>query len=255
MVPEQRRQRPLVCGLQLQNFDDDTRQGLLPQQMFVGTLGCFVVTGGGKNAILSNNHVVAGENRGLRGADQILQAGGVTVGADLVATLTDFIALVTSPAGGLPALGNVHFNDIDAGIAELSASISFNQRYLATRAITDPTTGIATPLTAPSGTATAAVGDRVFKVGRTTGLTYGEVIDITTVVGPVQYGPRTCWFRRCFTVIDPRGGQFSDLGDSGSAIVKESTGEVLGLLFAGNGVDSYACPIDTVLSALSCSMV
>lgn len=192
VVPEQQRQRPLVCGLQLQNFDDDTRQGLLPQQMFVGTLGCFVVSSGGRNAILSNNHVVAGENRGLRGTDRILQAGGVTVGADLVATLTEFVALVTSPAGSSPALGNVQFNDIDAGVAELGASVSFNQQYLATRTITDPRTGIASPLTAPSGAATAAVGDRVFKVGRTTGLTFGEVSDITTVVGPVQYGLGIC---------------------------------------------------------------
>lgn len=32
-------------------------ESLLPQQMFVGTLGCFVVNSGGSNAILSNNRL------------------------------------------------------------------------------------------------------------------------------------------------------------------------------------------------------
>jgi hypothetical protein len=45
------------------------------------------------------------------------------------------------------------------------------------------------------------------------------------------------------------GTHFSDHGDSGSAILS-TTGEVLGLLFVGNGTHTYACPIQTILPAL-----
>ena len=47
---------------------------------------------------------------------------------------------------------------------------------------------------------------------------------------------------------------FSDHGDSGSAIIKQSTGQVVGLLYAGNGTDTFACPINLVLAAFSCSI-
>jgi hypothetical protein len=48
---------------------------------------------------------------------------------------------------------------------------------------------------------------------------------------------------------------FSDHGDSGSVIIKDGTGEAVALLFAGNGVDTFACPIDAVFAALNCSLV
>ena len=47
---------------------------------------------------------------------------------------------------------------------------------------------------------------------------------------------------------------FSDHGDSGSAILS-TTGEVIGLLYAGNGTQTYACPIQAVLTALNCSLM
>ncbi len=47
---------------------------------------------------------------------------------------------------------------------------------------------------------------------------------------------------------------FSDHGDSGSVVVKEKTGEVVGLLYAGNGTDTWACPIDDVLAAFGCKI-
>jgi hypothetical protein len=46
---------------------------------------------------------------------------------------------------------------------------------------------------------------------------------------------------------------FSDHGDSGSAILLDS-GEVVGLLYAGNGQRTYACPIDAVLQAFGCAL-
>jgi hypothetical protein len=75
---------------------------------------------------------------------------------------------------------------------------------------------------------------------------------VATVVGPIRYAPGECWFRRAITVEGLHGTMFSDRGDSGAVILKEGTGEVVGLLFAGNGADTFACPIDAVLTALNC---
>jgi hypothetical protein len=55
------------------------------------------------------------------------------------------------------------------------------------------------------------------------------------------------------TIEGDNGTMFSDHGDSGSAIVR-ADGKVLGILYAGNGVQTYACPIDTVLSELKCTL-
>jgi hypothetical protein len=243
LVPEVQRQRPLVCGLQIQNFDDDVRQGVIEKGfMTVGTLGCFVHLMDGRPALLSNNHVVAGENRGQRGRDRILQPGsGSFTAADQVAALEDFVALQFSPAGASPKAGTALLNEVDAGVALLLEE-PWKQEFLSFRA-----------LPYPLGIAAAKTNDRVFKVGRTTGLTHGEVKDIAAVVGPVGYGPGPCWFRRSLVIEGVNGTMFSDHGDSGSAILREN-GEVVGLLYAGNGQQTYACPIDSVLQALKCSL-
>jgi hypothetical protein len=136
----------------------------------------------------------------------------------------------------------VSFNEIDAGVARLDPNLAFTQGYLPFR-----------NLIAPSATATARPGDHVFKVGRTTGLTHGEVIDVATVVGPVPYDPGPCWFRRSITIQGINGTQFSDKGDSGSAIVR-TNGQIVGILYAGNGTETYACPIDECLRAFSCTL-
>ena len=248
-VAEQNAHRPLTCGLQVQNFDDDDRRrtaGLLqPGYIVIGTLGGFVtLNAGGQTAILSNNHVLAGENRGHRTRDRILQPGNVTFSTpEHVATLTEYVSLLVSPPGARPAAGTVIYNQVDAAVAELVSGVAFGQNYLAAHALPNP-----------SGTAAPRVGDKVFKVGRTTGLTRGEITAVGTTVGPVGYEPGDCWFQNQFEIVGDDGVMFSDHGDSGSLVVS-TTGEVVGLLFAGDGVHTYANPIDDVLSKLNCSLV
>ena len=106
-----------MCGLQVQNWDDDVRLrqagAQAPNGYSVGTLGGFVALADGAVAILSNNHVLAGENRGLIGKDRILQPGGPKFSkAEHIATLTHFVALLPSPLNARPALGNVVFLDL-----------------------------------------------------------------------------------------------------------------------------------------------
>lgn len=248
MVPEQQLHRPLACGLQLQNVDDDERQraagALGAGFVIVGTLGCFVTLAGGRHAILSNNHVLAGENRGRKAEDRILQPGALSfASAQHVATLTDFVALKPSPANARPARGNVVFNAVDAAVAELKAGTAFTQTYLPSRRLPNPHL-IGTP----------RVGDKVFKVGRTTGLTRGTITAVGTTVGPIAYAPGNCWFQNQVEIVGDNGSMFSDHGDSGSAVVS-TTGQVIALLYAGNGTHTYACPISTALAALNCALV
>jgi S1-C subfamily serine protease len=231
--------------LQIQNFDDDVRQGVTEEgYIIIGTLGCFVKIDDESTGFLSNNHVIAGENRGDRKKDRILQPGSsVFDPVEHVGVLEDYVDLVVSPPGAKPHSGSVNYNLVDAGVARLVDGIPFSSGYLPFRS-----------LAAPAGVAPAMYGDAVFKVGRTTGLTYGRVVDVATVVGPVPYGPGDCWFRRSIVVEGLDGTMFSDRGDSGSAVVKTS-GEVIGLVYAGNGFQTYVCPIDEVLRSLECSLV
>jgi hypothetical protein len=69
---------------------------------------------------------------------------------------------------------------------------------------------------------------------------------------PYDVGP--CWFRHCIVIVGDNGTIFSDRGDSGSAVVR-ADGMVLGLLYAGNGTQTYACPISEVLAAFDCSLL
>lgn len=105
-----------------------------------------------------------------------------------------------------------------------------------------------------AGTGTAALGMKVRKRGRTTGLTYG-IVDTVALTIAVDYG---------FTIgsvtltnqigIKPdtaKNPQFGNHGDSGSVVVDDSR-KVVGLYFAGSG-DGYgvANPIQAVLTALN----
>ena len=89
----------------------------------------------------------------------------------------------------------------------------------------------------------------MFKVGRSTGLRRGRVVSIGERVGPVPYAIGPCWFRGSFVVESLDDRPFSLGGDSGAAVVRED-GEVLGLVYAGNGVQTYACPMPEVLREL-----
>jgi len=247
VVPEQQRHRPLVCGLQIENWDDDERKGHhAGGYLVVGTLGCFA-RAGARVLLLSNNHVVAGENAGKKGEDRILQPGALALAAaDLAGTLDDFEPVVASPVGATPAGGKVKYNAMDAAVAALAKTAAWEQACLPQRKVS--ITGAATP----------KVGDAVLKVGRTTGLTRGRIVSVSDTVGPIAYdlpgaGSAPCWFAGSFTVEGDGGATFSDHGDSGSAVVKQ-TGEVVGLLYAGNGTQTYACPIDAVLKRFGCTL-
>jgi hypothetical protein len=249
LIPEQLQSTELVCGLQIQNYLHDSRSGALKKGYInVGSIGCFVQPQGdgpfawrSNTALLTNNHVIAGDNLALHG-DDILQPGSLHTAAP-VGMLTKFVALRPSPPGVRAGDSRIILNNSDAAIAEVASGFRFRPGYLPQRRVPPPT-----------GSAAALPGDVVVKVGRTSGLTFGVVTLIGAVIGPVTYDVGECWFRGCL-VIEGRGGStFSDCGDSGSGIVRDD-GNIVGLLFAGTSTQTYACSIDSVLGDLGVTLV
>ena len=146
---QRKRTRPLKIGVSVGHFE-----------ITAGTLGCFVRGLDPKDdravMILSNNHVLANENRAKLG-DPVLQPGCVDGGedpADKVATLSRFVRLKKTGA-----------NLVDAAVAALDAGIEFNAKTLAS--LGGSLAGVGLPF--------LDEGMPVGKIGRTTGTTRGKV--------------------------------------------------------------------------------
>ena len=80
------------------------------------------------------------------------------------------------------------------------------------------------------------------------------IAQVGVIVGPVGYGIGGVWFQQSIVIEGVHGATFSDHGDSGSAIVRDADGMMVGLLYAGNGTQTYARPPATVLSDLKCRL-
>ncbi len=126
-------------------------------------------------------------------------------------------------------------NALDAALARPLNQQMFNNSILNVGAVT--------------GTKPAALGMRIRKMGRTTGLTTGTVtlLNATISIGySTSRGERTARFTgQVLTTSMSQGG------DSGSLIVDEFENRAIGLLFAGSGQASVFTPIDIVLAALN----
>ena len=215
---------------------------------YAGTLGA-LVTADGKNYVLSNNHVLAKENRNLdqgTGLDeQIIQPGLLDQGQCTIntgsgdataAVLSDYVEIYFSKGKTKPD------NFVDAAIAEVvTGQLSASGEILGTGPL-----GV--------GTLDAAMDMAVQKTGRTTGHTFGTVV-ATQVTIDVKYDSGTARFvdqLRIRHVCD--GADFSQAGDSGSLVASVPSGGrpvAVGLLFAGGDVDTFANPIGAVLDALA----
>lgn len=192
-----------------------------------GTLGCFVQDDKKRTYILSNNHVLANNNRAKLN-DIILQPGKLDGGKkklDVIAMLSDFEPI--NIAGD---------NAMDAAIAEIIEELNpvykVNQQHKI------------------KGKVLPKNGMRVEKFGRTTGHTKGRVttrnIDLK-----VEFGNRNVEFLDQFEVKAYKG-MFCDGGDSGSLIFESQTLKAVGLLFAGSDDGTtFASPITDVLNRFS----
>ena len=193
-----------------------------------GTLGA-IVKSGGAQYILSNNHVLANEDKLPVGTaifqPALLDKGNQTT--DKIATLSKTVPL--SPRGG---------NNVDCAIAAIDKTVPADPTFL-------PKVGmLATTLPID-----ATDGMKVHKVGRTTGYTTGSVLDISADVN-IQYDIGTLTFQGQILIAPDQGQMFSDAGDSGSLIVDRGLGRATGLLFGGSPKSTIANHISDVLTAL-----
>jgi hypothetical protein len=221
----QQRQRPLLIGCSVGHVD-----------ITAGTLGAFAFPNHDDQVLmLSNNHVLANEDRAAIG-DAIVQPGrydGGTAPADVVTTLSRFVALQTT--------GNL----VDAAVAQLVGGIDQDRSTITGDGTLNGV--LATPI---------QPGDKVLKLGRTTVLTRGRVtaIELDNVV--VEYDRGQLSFDDQIEIEGADDAAFSAGGDSGSVIFDEE-GMACALLFAGGDVGgtngmglTYANDIRNVLQAL-----
>ena len=200
-----------------------------------GTLGAFALGVRGPGTfLLSNNHVLADEDRAKKG-DAVLQPGRADGGrapADVVASYERAVRLKRTG------------NKVDAAIARLADGVEIGPLRLR---------GAGT-LLAPRVDALAP-GDRVLKLGRTTGLTRGVVsaIEVDRVIVGYDQGEKR--FDDQIELTGLANTPFSRGGDSGSLIV-DAGRHPAALLFAGNDADTtYANPLAAVLAALKITLV
>ena len=220
------RQRPLLIGCSLGHLG-----------VTAGTLGCFVQRRAGDGLrVLSNNHVLANENRGKRG-DAIVQPGRLDGGiapGDVVATLSEMVRLKKHEV-----------NFVDCALGELAPNL-----------VAEPAKLRGLGKLAGLGEAFVDEGTEVAKIGRTTGLTRGRVtaFELDNVV--ISFDLGNLRFDNQIEIEGAGDGPFSDGGDSGSLIVDRDR-RAIALLFAGsdqggaNGQGlTYANPLHAVLEAL-----
>lgn len=220
-LPNQARYRPVLGGVSGSLAFDAV--GV----RYAGTLGVIVVDREQPHAlyVLSNNHVLANENRAGIGAAVVQPAtldGGKP--ADRIAALDRFV----------PLRFNNEPNSMDAAIARFDAGINVTEVIL--------------NIGPPTGSADPTLNLVVRKAGRSTGVTEGIVRTVQFDVVNVVYGQGTVRMDNVM-VIEGVRGSFSRPGDSGSAIV-DLQGKVIGLLFAGSDKVTFAIPIQRVLEQL-----
>jgi len=254
---------PMLLGSSGGNNNDFDEKGNTVVDCCSGTLGALVQDAGGRQYLLSNNHVLARSDRASVG-DTIVQPGlidnnctpnGDGAGTVPVAALTAWLPLRSPQTNVDAAIAQVASHTVDPGGSILELGLRQPDGSLAA---------------APPGiSSTNGKGEsatlqlRIAKSGRTTGLTCGRVTALDLDVAVDYY--RDCaetrpYLTKIFTnQIAVSGDRFGDAGDSGALLVDTANAEPIGLFFAG-GIDAsgvshgIANPATDVLNALTTQM-
>lgn len=180
-----------------------------------GTLGCIVtkkILFKKKYFILSNNHVIARENKSSIGAS-IFQPHDFKY--DVVARLSNFKKLHF-----IKENKKVKANYIDAAIAEIT------RKSLVSNLITK--------IGKVKGVSTPSLGLKIKKVGCVIGLTFGEIVTIG-VTENISFSDGKLAFFQDQILAKLEG----DEGDSGAIALNEDN-EAVGLIFSGSKVEGLA---------------
>ncbi|HEY2820556.1 MAG TPA: hypothetical protein VGJ06_05890 [Candidatus Acidoferrum sp.] len=222
-----------------------------------GTLGS-LLTRGGTQYILSNNHVLARADTASIG-DPIVQPGLIDAGltpdtkcdatrATTVANLSEFV--------NLESQNSASSSNIDAAIAQVvTGEVDPLGNILFLGGVAD-SNGVPVPGAPDAGTGIIpTIGLEVAKSGRSTGLTCSSVLSVN-IDTSVEYNKSCDGTGAKFTVeynnqVDVTGGDFAAEGDSGSLIVSQNTADPVALLYAGSDSDVVGNPVSQVLAFFS----
>lgn len=230
-----------------------------------GTLGCLVRTPSGEVMILSNNHVLANSNDSYPG-DEILQPGpydGGGMNGDLIAELFIHIPIEFGETEADCKIA-LAFADVVNWLCETTGRCHRVWAYKSAAAVNRVDAALARPVNNGDvmqeileigfikhldPVAFPTVGDTVKKSGRTTGLSFGEVLQLD-VIANVDYGEG-----KIATFEDQiMADAMSSGGDSGSLVLNEEN-QAVGLLFAGSDQVTIMNPIAFVLDALQVELI
>jgi hypothetical protein len=250
-------QAPVTCGATVGPHD-----GTSP----TGTCGALVLGVDNNHYILSNNHVLAGVTARVDGILTGLALGTTDIfhtgpadddgqgDAFKVGTLSNSTILILSVNPNTPPFGNT----VDAAIAEVA--VSKDQNGIANDLVQRGIMLINFIDQNPLPLSSVSQGLMVKKVGRTTGLTHGQVIGVGAITPPIGYssqlGQAAGSFSDALVILGLDSQRpFSNRGDSGSVIVMdtETRPKAVGLLFSGGSFQgipnvTFAIPIERVFS-------
>ena len=234
------RRRPAQPGISVGHY-----------RITTGTIG-LVVFRDNAPYILSNNHILANSNNAQEG-DPIYQPGPSDGGSeyDRIGTLAEFVPIDFGEASSECSIASTLADFLNM-LAHLSGS---NHRLHAVRqtpGINTMDAALAQPddpsmvkseilgVGTVTGIGNLVLGQRVQKMGRTTGLTQGEITQVDVTV-KVNYGGRIANFNdQVFA------DGMSSPGDSGSSIL-DMQRKAVGLLFAGSESTTILTPIQPIL--------
>ena len=215
--------RPLVGGTSLSAYV--TKGALI--YLYAGTLGMVTYD----NKILSNAHVIAMNPE----TGEFLDAGtpviqpGTRDGGSIVNQIGELEAYIPIDFGEAENYADAAIGSIYTGVgASAGEQFSEGGNYWL------------------EGWTEVSKGDRVWKSGRTTGVTTGEIVHTNASVW-VTYGGKSAYFVDQI-VVEQDNWSFVAPGDSGSAVDKD--GEFVGLVFAGSETHAVINKAEHIIEGL-----
>jgi len=227
------RYRPLKGGAMVSNRIIGLNRAGTGTRMEAGTFGCTATrTSDGSTVLLTCWHVLMAN--GARIGEPIFQPAPLRIPA------LDLTSLPVRPASDDDIVAHITAasvtESVDAGIAKLDVSSCCRCCGLDFR---DEIVGLSVGGVPPSNgivnMRAAVAGATVYKVGITTGRTVGRIVDINVNDLEAELAGTPYPFNGQIEIAsqDP-AVSFSQIGDSGSAIIDED-GYIVGLLFAQTG--------------------
>jgi hypothetical protein len=255
------RYRPIKGGIQISNGRVAIDPPETTPRVIAGTLGCVAIDKTDNDEVfLTNWHILEAHGGGVD--DHVYQPAPIWF-PNRVAPVTVPYRTVDKGDKVATVRRTAISNKVDAGIARIDVSSCCHCCGIHySNEINGLSVGGAPPRSTIVGDEAATAGMTVFKVGATTLRTEGRIVDANFPNVTIPHGgsPRTFSGQIAIQNVNT-ALQFSDIGDSGAAVVNAAN-KIVGLVFAG-GKDVPGAPqpfvtlanhISDVLSALNISI-